>query len=273
MRCMHPLALVLDGIRQFVPCGKCNFCLEARRSEWSFRLRQELKVSDSAYFLTMTYADDNLPRDEQGRAVLRKKDVQLFIKRLRKACVGMSKVRYYAVGEYGTETSRPHYHCILFNVPQHVADIFDRLWIDGNIMIGSVTDASIHYVTKYHVNAVGESDGRAPPFSLMSRKPGLGSNYLVTHTKWHLQGLRNFTEVNGFKGRIPRYYREKMFKSDGEWIVDKEELLQGRDELVEYLKEVKRLEKLHSHAVEYYNERKRYAHDIISHKSKQSNKF
>jgi len=45
-----------------------------------------------------------------------KRDVQLFIKRLRKEqdSRGSSKIKYYLVGEYGDLTKRPHYHAAIF---------------------------------------------------------------------------------------------------------------------------------------------------------------
>lgn len=174
MRCIHPLSLVLDGKRQFVPCGKCNFCLEARRASWSFRLQQELKHSTTSYFLTLTYDDSNLPRNSAGHAQLSKRDVQLFKKRLRKEQSALSndRLRYYTVGEYGTNTQRPHYHSIMFNLVPALADRLEKIWQMGMVYVGTVTPASIHYVAKYHVNAVGDLHGREPPFLTYVSKAG-----------------------------------------------------------------------------------------------------
>ena len=49
-------------------------------------------------------------------AVLYYRDIQLFIKRLRKYCQKNydEKVRYYVIGEYGTNSLRPHWHLLLF---------------------------------------------------------------------------------------------------------------------------------------------------------------
>ena len=95
-----------------VPCGNCVECLEKKRSEWSFRLQQELKVSDSAYFITLTYSEENLPEE------LSKEHCQKFLKRLRKQNdkYTTKKLRYYLAGEYGDKTKRPHYHMIVFNL-------------------------------------------------------------------------------------------------------------------------------------------------------------
>ena len=51
---------------------------------------------------------------------LRKRDFQLFMKRLRKK-YSDDRIRFYACGEYGSETFRPHYHAILFGL--HLDDL------------------------------------------------------------------------------------------------------------------------------------------------------
>ena len=136
---MHAVTVSVDGRKEFVPCGKCNFCLESRRAEWSFRLRQELKVSTSAHFLTLTYEDQKLPRTADGLGTLLKSDLQKFFKRLRKESV--NKLRYYAVGEYGTNTERPHYHALLFNCENKVLEeTLVTVWSLGQVQIGTVTD-------------------------------------------------------------------------------------------------------------------------------------
>lgn len=163
MRCISPLSLRQNGSINVVPCGKCNFCLSSKRDDWSFRLRQELKVSTSASFLTLTYSTDKLPINPSGHLELRKSDCQLFMKRLRK--VNSVPLRFYTVGEYGTRTARPHYHSILFNLDPSVRTQLHQIWQLGNVHVGDVTGASIHYVTKYVINRHQDVyDGREPPF-------------------------------------------------------------------------------------------------------------
>lgn len=285
MRCMHPVTVKVEpdklvaGERatQFVPCGKCNYCQEARRGMWSFRLRQELKISSSSHFLTLTYNDDNLPISETGGLpTLVKQHLQLFTKRLRKVQESYSseRLRYYSVGEYGTHGERPHYHSIMYNMRSEVVDRLCNVWGLGHVYVGTVEDASIHYVCKYHVNKIGDYGDRAPPFALMSRRPGLGVNYLDTHTKWHLDGLRGYTQVNGFKAALPRYYRDKIFKDvNGEWLIDPVLLRPDKGEVEQYFQEIQRLEKFQENAHDYYAERFRYNHDAIKHKSNLNNKL
>ncbi len=49
-------------------------------------------------------------------ALLYYRDIQLFLKRIRKYIFKYygEKIRFYIIGEYGTKSLRPHWHCLLF---------------------------------------------------------------------------------------------------------------------------------------------------------------
>lgn len=177
MRCISPVLVRSNGRRDFVPCGKCNFCLQVKRSDWTFRLLQEYKICTSADFLTFTYEDENLPRNsESNLPELSKRDLQLFKKRLRKEQHAIDpgvRLRYYSVGEYGTNTLRPHYHSIMFNLDPSLIPRLQEIWGKGLIHRGDVTEASIHYVTKYVINRTVDYSGRSAPFAAMSKGLGL----------------------------------------------------------------------------------------------------
>lgn len=266
MKCRHVVAILIDGRREFVPCGRCNYCLQARRAEWSFRLRQELKVSSASHFITLTY--EKTPLTDSGVETLRKKDLQDFIKRLRK--LSPDKVRYYAVGEYGTNFERPHYHAVLFNVPRSILSAhLVTVWGHGHVDIRDLNDACIHYVSKFHLNKFGEqAGGRAPPFAVMSRRPGLGSNYVESHKEWHLNDLRCYTQVNGVMGRLPRFYVDRFFTKEQKEVIRSK----GESEKVAYYEEIERLRAFVDNPEEHYLERFIYAEKVIKHKGK-SNKF
>ena len=77
-----------------LPCGHCLGCREDQSREWANRLLMESYYHDTAYFCTFTYDDDHLPiveslDEETGEyfihSTLCKRDIQLFIKRLRRA--------------------------------------------------------------------------------------------------------------------------------------------------------------------------------------------
>lgn len=191
-----------------VPCGNCAFCTATRRSDWALRLHYEGKKHLVKKFITLTYADAHL-HFKNGVSQLCKRDVQLWLKRVR---AHGAKVRYYAVGEYGSKTFRPHYHVLLFG---NVSDTVIRdSWKLGHVHIGQVTEASIMYCLGYIVNGKGWKmrTKRERPFSLMSRKPGLGYNYLTpAMIEWHRSGRKNYAILDGAKRHLPRYYKCKIF--------------------------------------------------------------
>lgn len=277
MKCISPLFVKAPSVyypdgRHAVPCGQCNYCLQVKRADWSFRLKQELKVSTSAYFLTMTYDEATCPRSESGVPSLCKEDIQLFLKRLRKenSFYSSQGLRYYTVGEYGTNTGRPHYHSILFNCMPGVVLKVSDIWGKGHTQVGDVTPASIHYTTKYVINRIGDFGDRAPPKAYMSRRPGIGVNYLATHTLWHLAGKRNFTQVNGQIGRLPRYYKDKIFNMEQRYLMAQQALALSDQA---YADEIARLVRFDSDACNYYDERDRFNHDAIVSKVNVLNTF
>ncbi|QXP07918.1 MAG: replication initiator protein [Arizlama microvirus] len=203
-----------------VPCGRCPKCKARRISGWSFRLIQEDKVSDSSLFITLTYDTKHVPITRNGFMAISKRDVQLFLKRLRKAQSAASiraKIKYYAVGEYGGKKFRPHYHLILFNTKP---ELVEQAWQKGQVHYGLVTGASVGYTLKYmskpkriplHIN-----DDRQPEFSLMSK--GLGESYVnMQMIQWHHADHLNRMYINldgGKKAAMPRYYKDKIYNQE-----------------------------------------------------------
>lgn len=194
-----------------VPCGKCIPCLTNKRADWTFRLQEEHKVSKSAHFVTLTYDEKHLRTSRS----LCKRDVQLYLKRLRKKDE-TTRIRYYAVGEYGSKSGRPHYHILLFNsCEEHIRSS----WTDskcvsiGMVHVGKVAAASIAYVTKYMIQKDSYPDGMEKPFATMSRAYGIGGHYLSdSMVEWHRVDDRNYTVRPGnLMGRLPRFYREKIW--------------------------------------------------------------
>lgn len=158
-------------------CGQCLPCRINRRRIWTLRMMLEFMVQQKGLFITLTYDDEHLPHSPSGRPTLVKKDYQDFMKRFRKAIYPLT-VRFFACGEYGSKTERPHYHAIIFGVgedcSQHVADS----WHAGMVAVGSCTFESIQYVAGYClkklVNEKQDTEDRQKEFILTSRRPGLG---------------------------------------------------------------------------------------------------
>lgn len=220
MQCISPLNIQRPNgqgpkDRILVPCSVCPACLANRRLEWTIRIKEELKCADSAHFITLTYEDENLPYGLSENS-LDKTDLQKFFKRLRKTG---EIVRYYAVGEYGTRTYRPHYHIILFNCKN--VDNIVKSWKLGFCKIDKVEGASIHYVTKYHVNKTHYPNGSEKPFALISKKPAIGANYINRMQDYH-EGYPDrafYTELGGRKQKLPRYYRQKLYSESDNILI------------------------------------------------------
>ena len=230
-----------------VPCGKCGNCRRARRNQWAFRLTQELKDSENAYFITLTYSDEKLPEfidydSGEIKSNLVKEDLQKFIKRLREKQYRQTKerkFRYYAVGEYGTETDRAHYHLIGFNIDRSIINRLDNIWGHGHVHVGTVTEGSILYVAKYHVNRDMDADenGRQKEFATMSKRPAIGHGYITRNQNWHKDNMNSYIIQNGYKKAMPRYYKDKIFQE-----LDKETINNKIEKQLEELYEKQEME-------------------------------
>lgn len=202
-----------------VPCGQCIGCKLERSRQWAVRCQHEASLHLYNCFLTLTYDEKNLPPDLS----VDKRVVQLFIKRLRKHFAGVD-IRYYAAGEYGDTTGRPHYHVIVFGIDfadknwvksSKGGDLYrsptlDRLWGLGNAWIGSVTFQSAAYVARYCTKKItgqaAESHygGRQPEFSLSSNRPAIGARYAARYLS---ESIAHDSVIgNAVEQKPPRYY-------------------------------------------------------------------
>lgn len=196
MQCIKPILIKnVNGEHYIVPCGQCIACRLNKVRDWTIRLMHEKRYHDKAVFLTLTYNDENLP--ENGTLV--KKHAQDYLKRLRKA-LGDTKIRYFLCGEYGEKFSRPHYHLLVYGIDKN-NPIFrgkkydskskgyylpnECIWKNGIVYIGDVTYQSTRYVASYiNKKYLGKSakiykeKGVIPEFTLMSRKPGIGYDFV-----------------------------------------------------------------------------------------------
>ena len=112
------------------PCGQCLHCRINRSRMWQHRILLEDSVSDRSCFVTLTYNEENLPKDRS----LNIEDYQKFLKLLR--YFTKRKIRYVLVGEYGKKDERPHYHAILFGVGEDESEVIEKSWKKGFILVG-----------------------------------------------------------------------------------------------------------------------------------------
>lgn len=193
MLCRKPF---VQGMQAF-PCGQCMPCRFNRRRVWTHRIMLEAAQHTDNAYVTLTYSDENL-RLVAGTSLptLQPRDLQLFLKKLRKA-IQPARLRFYAVGEYGDQTERPHYHLALFGFPPcrrgltnhrrtvccDVCELVKKTWGLGSIHIGLLERSSAQYIAGYVTKKLTAKDdprlcGRHPEFPRMSNRPGLGYSAL-----------------------------------------------------------------------------------------------
>jgi hypothetical protein len=202
---------------------------------WATRLQHELTQHDRSCFATLTYSPEFLP--EGG--TLNHRDVQLFLKRLRKEI--KTPIRYFVAGEYGDKTQRPHYHIIIYGYDfpdktvsaigkgghhRYSSLALTRIWGMGNCDLGTVTPQSMGYVAYYNVkrlqdDAAGKNARkleyvdlctglitlRRPEYCRMSLRPGIGANWF---TQFKNEIYKGFVTLDGSNRVIPDFYLRKL---------------------------------------------------------------
>lgn len=207
-----------------IPCGVCIGCKLDRSKDWTGRLLMEYELNKDAFFITLTYDDVHLPKNGS----LCKRDVQLFLKRLRKMFPFLT-IKYFCAGEYGSTTFRPHYHLVVFGVNlfnevfkskkydnsgHFKSEVLDKLWSNGFSLFSAVTPENIGYTTRYTLKKVNykvkdrslKKFGLIDEFLLCSK--GLGFNYfLLNYDRLVSNGVYYYS---GNAYPLPRYFLEKL---------------------------------------------------------------
>lgn len=212
--CINPTNLFDRTERQnkLVPCGYCSKCRRSKVLGWVFRLVTEMRSSSTAAFFTFTYKDKELVWTDYG-PTLYKKDFQDFMKRLRKSQNKISnlKIKYYACGEYGGKTERPHYHAVMFNVHEslQLPVLMESIWQKGQVDCSPLNMARIKYVCKYVMKNHNKTQ-LANEFSLMSK--GIGKDFLTpANIKYFKEReLPYLMDEHGSKWPMPRYFAERI---------------------------------------------------------------
>lgn len=168
--------------------------------------------------------------------------LERFWKRLR-GSLGGERISYFACGEYGERTRRPHYHACIFGYwPADAVFLkrtaaghslyrsarLDRLWGHGFVNFGAVTFESAQYVAGYIAKKVTGPEASGyyqaeqvnpetgeielvpihPEFCRSSRNPAIGLRWLEKHGEtdaWR----RDAVIARGAEAKVPKYYDRK----------------------------------------------------------------
>lgn len=209
MKCFNPYFSRIYQVP--FPCGKCKACRMAKKSEWVMRLKLESLAHSHIAFVTLTYDSEHVPSDYS----LNPNHLTLFLKRLRRSLSYhgfKDRIRYYAVGEYGEKRQRPHYHLILFGLPQSLFHFVNDCWGKGLVdcQVPQVSESVVKYVSgyvlkKYSRLHYGE---RTPPFSRQSQ--GLGRDFVDS-----LKGYVDYIVEGSYKRPLGRYLKHRLARRFG----------------------------------------------------------
>lgn len=173
--CYSPINIYQPYAKRYVtvPCGRCIACARRRRRNVAIRLVEEFKDKKNvqAYMLTLTYNEEHLPwatwesglNREITAPVLNRRDMQLFLKRLRKYYKTYHdlELRIFYCGEYGKSLSRPHFHAVVFCTHpidrEELRRKVTELWGFGYIVCKPCDSGAAWYVSKYVVDSTLES--------------------------------------------------------------------------------------------------------------------
>lgn len=242
----------IGGLRyghQLIPCGKCVGCRLEYSRQWAMRCTLEALQHEFNYFVTLTYDDPNLVKMpyhvgadpytgevlfEGHPSPLIPDDLTKFMKDLReyyRTHYNHDGIRFFACGEYGGKSGRPHFHLILFNCPipdlslykrnfqdkpLYNSKIFSDRWKKGYVVIAECNFDTCAYVARYIMKKqTGQNGimydilGLTPEFTRMSRMPGIGRTYYDENS----DKIYKYDQITivGSKGKIlspcpPKYF-------------------------------------------------------------------
>lgn len=238
MLCLHPVKQdqIVNGSTFTFDrrCGYCETCRLHYRAVWTARIQLEAMEHASSCFVTLTYDEEHHP----SSGSLDKSELQGFVKRLRRALEyrGHPPIRYFACGEYGDRTFRPHYHLVIFGLAPSTwsEEIIHAAWNRGFVKCDLLNRARSAYVAKYVTKKVRGAqirDNCVAEFALMSRRPGVGLRSVerivsevvkaypkITPENWQsdkdgnpiLNMWQGYANIHGSFFPVGRYLRKKV---------------------------------------------------------------
>lgn len=255
-----------------IPCGKCIGCRLDYSKEWATRITMEMKLYPENYFLTLTYDNLHVPwgetiNEETGELItnqtLRSNDLTKFMKDLRRHYeyyTNWKGIRFFACGEYGSKTQRPHYHIAMLNMPitpeekkkignNQQGDVLfqveriSKIWGKGFVTIGELNWQSAAYVARYITKKqIGKeadlwykSQGIQKEFVRMSRNPGIGMPAIIGQTD-KIEKIIKEDKVRVAKKRgtldnkVPKFVNQayRILEPEQMWLKEQERAIKAQ---------------------------------------------
>ena len=249
-----------------VPCGNCIGCRLDYSRTWADRIVMESMMTNpgQSWFLTLTYDDDLLPDingnpalepvavdDISGKVVYQQRfsfgvpslyprHLELFMKRLRKRFG--DGLKFFAAGEYGGVSGRPHYHLCVMNLDlqdlkfykvNELGDVLytskelESIWSFGFCPVGRLNWQTAAYTARYIMK---KQKGKAasfyrerniePEFVRMSRRPGLAASFFQQRRS-SLYPVSESGDPTGSRCVLPALDRGSAYRVDSVRYFDK----------------------------------------------------
>lgn len=211
-----------------VPCGKCARCLQRKKMEWSFRMNEEMKVSKTALFVTLTYDPEHVPINKYGFKTLipdRATDLKIkaeiegrkritkkfkrqsidrslsgFFKRLRRYQErGPYTMQHYANGLRNSDKIK-YFACGEYGEqrgrPHYHAIIFntsekaiEEAWRMGQTHVVKATEETIAYTMKYMDKRLGAKQDWRKVEEFHTMSEGLGEAWIDRNRQWYERNI------------------------------------------------------------------------------------
>lgn len=221
-------------ITAWTKCGYCPECLAEKANNWVVRNHYESRAHKEKCFITLTYAEN--PK------ILIKKDLQDFLKRLRKELDKDGvKLRYYGCGEYGTLRGRPHFHVILYGWSDKNAkylcinkkgniclqsDLIQAKWGKGRTTYQEFNEHEIPYISLY--SSINDT---AKHKHLIAREE-IAKKISENRNRYH-EFIEKFEKIKGNFLEVKEFNCWSIGLGFDEWIKDYENVSKTFTEYIE----------------------------------------
>jgi hypothetical protein len=199
-------------VYDFVKCGKCETCLSDKELHYHQKIVGQTESDKSKpLFVTLTYNEESYEKAKVNLTSYQVREIQLFLKRLRKLINGEFEIKYFAVSEFGKKFNRLHYHLLIFGVPDNFKEIIikgryvtplftdqiEKCWNKGYCKVLVANDTNVSsYLSKYL--------NKQTNIKLQSHH--LGKDFLLSFKNYVINNNTNILEYNSYDGQYLKIY-------------------------------------------------------------------